>query len=217
LLKKLDALLGQDQTNSSDTVGILISVGDLLPSASDTGQQLMREFPEHLRARAKELRDGGSVAKSIDYEAFADVAGLYAKEQQQPSKLATDIGARASKEPAQTPAPKPPGSQYFSSPTLPPAVQRTLLERGDSMLQQRNVAGARMLFARAASAGVGIAALKMANTYDPDFIAAHNLIGIKGDPLEAEAWYRKAAALGERDAEQRLKTLEGQRKTVATQ
>jgi TPR repeat protein len=85
------------------------------------------------------------------------------------------------------------------------------------MLQQRNVAAARMLFARAANSGVGIAALKLANTYDPGFIAERNLIGIKGDPQEAEAWYRKAAALGEKQAEQRLKSLEGQRKTVATQ
>jgi len=217
LLKKLDALLGQDQTSSADTVGILISVGDLLPSASDTGQQLMREFPEHLRARAKELRDAGSVAKSIDYEAFADVAALYTKGQQQSSKPAADIAGNTAKGPASMPVPKPPDPWYFGSPGLAPAVQRTLLERGDLMLQQRNVAGARMLFARAASAGVGVAALKLANTYDPDYIRAHNLIGIKGDPQQAEAWYYKAAALGEKDAEQRLKTLGGQRKTVATQ
>jgi TPR repeat protein len=91
------------------------------------------------------------------------------------------------------------------------------MERGDAMLNQRNVVAARLLFARAADAGVGIAALKLAQTYDSGFIADHNLIGIKGDQHEAEIWYRKAAALGERQAEQRLKALEERRKTLATQ
>ena len=91
------------------------------------------------------------------------------------------------------------------------------MERGDAMLNQRNVVAARLLFARAADAGVGIAALKLAETYDSGFIADHNLIGIKSDQHEAEAWYRKAAALGERQAEQRLKTLEERRKALATQ
>ena len=101
--------------------------------------------------------------------------------------------------------------------TLSLATQRTLMDRGNAMLNQRNVVAARLLFARAADAGVGIAALKLAQTYDSGFIADHNLIGIKGDQHEAEIWYRKAAALGERQAEQRLKALEERRKTLATQ
>ena len=91
------------------------------------------------------------------------------------------------------------------------------MERGDAMLNQRNVVAARLLFARAADAGVGLAAIKLAETYEPQFIADHNLIGIKGNEQEAEAWYRKAAALGETQADQRLRTLEGRRKTLATQ
>jgi len=101
--------------------------------------------------------------------------------------------------------------------SLSSATQRTLMERGDAMLNQRNVVAARLLFARAADAGVGIAAFKLAETYDSGFIADHNLIGMKGDQHEAERWYRKAAALGERQAEQRLKTLEERWKTLATQ
>jgi TPR repeat protein len=217
LLKKLEALLGQDQTSSAETVGILISVGELLPSASDTGQQLMQEFPQQLRARAKELRDDGRLTKSIDYEAFAEVAALYTNGHQQSGKPATDVRTNAAKPPAPVPDATALVPLYPDPSALPSTVQRTLLERGDAMLQQRNVAAARMLFARAANSGVGIAALKLANTYDPGFIAERNLIGIKGDPQEAEAWYRKAAALGEKQAEQRLKSLEGQRKTVAKQ
>jgi TPR repeat protein len=217
LLKKLYTLLGQDQINSAESVELLMSVSDLLPNASATGQQLMREFPEQLRARAKELRDGGSLATSINYEAFAEVAALYAKSSDRPSDLATEVSATTTREPAPLPDASVTVSSFSAPPALPAAVQRTLLERGDAMLQQRDVAAARMLFTRAANAGAGVAALKLANTYDPGFIRDHNLIGIKGDPQEAEAWYRKAAALGEKEAEQRLKSLKGQRKTVATQ
>jgi TPR repeat protein len=90
------------------------------------------------------------------------------------------------------------------------------MERGDAMLNQRNVVAARLLFARAAEAGVGMAALKLAETYDPKFISDQNLIGIKSDQHEAETWYRKAADLGERQAEQRLKALEERRNALVT-
>jgi TPR repeat protein len=85
------------------------------------------------------------------------------------------------------------------------------------MLAQKNVVAAWMLFARAADAGLGIVALKLANTYDPQFIADHNLIGIKADLLQAEEWYHKAAAMGERDAERRLKALGASKGAVAAQ
>jgi len=217
LLSSLETLLGQQQASSAETVGMLMSAADLLPTASDAGQQMMRQFPGHLRARAKELRDGGSLARSIDYEAFAEVAALYIKSQQRPIEPTTDIKGFAAEKPAPVPVAKESVSSRSDSSMLPASVQHTLLERGDAMLQQRNVAAARMLFARAANAGIGIAALKLANTYDPDFIAEHNLIGIKGDPQEAETWYGKAAALGEKSAEGHLKSLKSSRKAVATQ
>jgi TPR repeat protein len=79
------------------------------------------------------------------------------------------------------------------------------------MLKLGDVSAARMLFARAAEAGIGMAALKLANTYDPVFLTEHNLRGIKPDLVQAETWYRKAVELGETQAQQRLKSLEGRR------
>jgi TPR repeat protein len=86
-------------------------------------------------------------------------------------------------------------------------VQRTLVDRGNAMLNLGNVSAARMLFTRAAESGIGIAAFKLANTYDPMFLHENNLLGIKPDPAAAEAWYRKAAAMGEVEAERRLQSL----------
>lgn len=217
LLNRLETLLGQQQANSSETVAVLISVADLLPTASEVGQQMMREFPPHLRARAKELRDGGLLTQSIEYEAFAEVAAVYTKSQEQPDELINGKKGIAAQAPNPEPVPKAPVSQHPDTTILPAAVERTLLERGEAMLQQKNVAAARMLFERAANAGVGTAALKLANTYDPSFIAEHNLIGIKGDQQKAEAWYGRASALGEKSAEGRLKSLGSGRKDLATQ
>src|SRR4051794_21568281 len=50
LLSSLETLLGQQQASSAETVGMLMSAADLLPAASDAGQQMMRQFPGHLRA-----------------------------------------------------------------------------------------------------------------------------------------------------------------------
>ena len=105
-------------------------------------------------------------------------------------------------------SPKPP-------PGLPTSMQRTLMDRGNVMLDRGDVSAARMLFARAAESGLGIAELRLANTYDPVFLRENNFLGIKPDPVAAEKWYRKAAAMGETEAQQRLKSLNGHGMTDA--
>jgi hypothetical protein len=104
--------------------------------------------------------------------------------------------------PAKQAAPEPPKTSQMST------MQHSLLDRGDAMLRLGDVSAARMLFSRAAESGIGIAALKMANTYDPAFLAEHNLRGIKADPAEAEAWCRKAQSMGEPLAKGYLAGLE---------
>jgi TPR repeat protein len=79
------------------------------------------------------------------------------------------------------------------------------------MLTLGNVSAARMLYQRAADAGVGVAALKLAETYDPVFLAARELRGVKPDPVAAEAWYRRAAELGDVEATKRLGGQQGHR------
>jgi hypothetical protein len=302
LLEHIEAQLGQDRANFDEALKLLATACKLLPTASRTGQQMLRDLPQRLSTRSKEQREAGSLIKSINYEVFADSAhcteNAAPTNPRPPSQEAVETNTGAGKEANTSPMQKtlphigtaPPSYQLnqqqrepeektrattaketdlssaavapigpsrrdpsipersqpetlmtraatadpqiatSSSPssqvtdqhgpdpsTVSLETQRTLLERGDAMLSQRNVVAARLLFARAADAGIGIAALKLAETYDPGFIADHNLIGIKGDQHQAEAWYRKAAALGERQAEQRLKTLEERRKTLATQ
>jgi hypothetical protein len=82
---------------------------------------------------------------------------------------------------------------------LPPAVAilstdmlQLLLRRGDAMLALGDLASARLLYARAASAGDARGAIGVAKTYDPSVLSQIGARGIKADSATAAVWYRKA-------------------------
>jgi TPR repeat protein len=70
-----------------------------------------------------------------------------------------------------------------------------LLARGNQMLEQGDISGARLLYARAASAGSAAAATAMARSYDAAVLAGLGARGIRPDADQAAAWYRRAAEL----------------------
>lgn len=84
---------------------------------------------------------------------------------------------------------------------LPPIDTGTLLTRGDQFLSQSDVTSARLLYERAAEAGDGRGALRMGMTFDPVFLARLRLHGVRPDKAQAIAWYRRATALGNADAQ----------------
>ncbi len=86
------------------------------------------------------------------------------------------------------------------------AVEQSV-QRGDAMLGNYNIFAARMLYEYAAKAGSARAAMKLAETYDASFLNRLKVIGPKPDPALAAEWYGKAAALGDQQAEARLRTL----------
>jgi hypothetical protein len=71
-----------------------------------------------------------------------------------------------------------------------------LMERGRDLLKNGDVALAQLAFRRLAEAGNADAALALAATYDPRYLAGHKLIGIVGDEAKARAWYQRASELG---------------------
>jgi hypothetical protein len=79
--------------------------------------------------------------------------------------------------------------------------------RGDDMLAIKDISAARKFYEYAANAGSARAAAALARTLDPVFITQLGALGLKPDPTLAAAWYRKAASLGDRDAEARLHAL----------
>jgi TPR repeat protein len=100
----------------------------------------------------------------------------------------------------------PPTKQIVPEAVSAPAVQparfenAVLMERGRDLLKSGDVASARLVFNRLANAGIADAALALAATYDPRYLAQHNFIGVAGDETKAHDWYQRASELGSTEA-----------------
>lgn len=112
--------------------------------------------------------------------------------------------------PAQ-PQPQPPdGLDRQNQPvalTMPAAQIADILRRGEAMLARGDIRGARQLYERAATANSGEAATIMGKTYDPTFLTDIGATSIKAAPSLAAAWYQRAAALGDKEGQDRLTRL----------
>jgi hypothetical protein len=105
--------------------------------------------------------------------------------------------------------PQPPASaRTASADALPPETITALVRRGNAMLAVGDISAARLLFERAAQAGHAAAATAVGRTYDPAALAQIGARGIRADPELAATWYRRAVALGDPEATQRLQRLE---------
>jgi hypothetical protein len=84
-----------------------------------------------------------------------------------------------------------------------------MLNKGQQFLVQGNIVIARAYFARAAELGSPVAALRLAETHDPQE-PGHLVYGLKRDPSEARKWYKRAVELGVSEAEAKLRRLGSQ-------
>jgi hypothetical protein len=127
-----------------------------------------------------------------------------------PRGSGTTAQANAAPDPAEL-APPPESPAPAETLPLTPVQQRAtgFITRGQEQLADGNIAAARLLFQRAADAGLAYGALFLAETYDPNELALYKVRGIAGDISLARTWYEKARALGAPEAEQRLKRLGG--------
>lgn len=107
------------------------------------------------------------------------------------------------------PPPPPPADETASLP-LPAEETQALIRRGDELLDTGDIVAARSAFERAAASGNRVAALGVAKTYDPVYLMQAGVRGLRGDPARAALWYGKAAAAGDREAQQRLRRLRAQ-------
>lgn len=108
--------------------------------------------------------------------------------------------------------------QEFENPAAPPARKapvarsmddedRLVLERGDLLFRQGDVAAARLIYHRLAKKGFSAAAFAMARTYDPDALKSLKVEGLQPDVAQARVWYKLADELGSPQAKARLSTL----------
>jgi hypothetical protein len=108
-------------------------------------------------------------------------------------------------------APPPPAETRAAPLLSPEAHERALrlVKKGDEQLADGGIAQARLLYERAAEAGLAQGAMAMAATYDPTELQRLGVRGLKPDRDQARRWYERARQLGAADAEQRLRRLGG--------
>lgn len=121
---------------------------------------------------------------------------------------ATMLRAGAPVQPAAPPAvaePRGPSPDASMTPQDRERAQR-IMKKGDEQLEEGNVSAARLLYERAAEAGLGQAAMALAATYDAAELAR---LGLRVDPDAAQArrWYERARQLGAPGAEERLRRI----------
>lgn len=99
------------------------------------------------------------------------------------------------------------------TPPAPPPVEiaaeevALILKRGEKMLMSGDLAGARLLFRRAADASNADAAYALAATYDPVVLRRLGVLGVSPDIAKARDWYEKAKEFGSKEAPKRLEEL----------
>jgi len=127
---------------------------------------------------------------------------------------APDATSEAAPEPTTTatPTPAPTTAPVEETASLPLSSEETeaLIRHGDDLLGTGDIVAARSSYERAAAGGSRVAALGVAKTYDPVFLSQAGVRGLRGDPARAALWYGKAAAAGDRQAQQRLRQLRAQ-------
>jgi len=79
-----------------------------------------------------------------------------------------------------------------------------LLQRGEELIAQGDIAAARLMLTRAAEAGEARAALTLGATYDAAMLRKLGVRGVAADTVMARAWYEKAAEYGSGEATRRL-------------
>ena len=87
-----------------------------------------------------------------------------------------------------------------AGPTLTASEIRALLSQGDALLRAGDVASARLFYQRRALAGDETAALRLAQAFDPVFLARAHLRSEPSDLGMAVFWYRRAQELGNLEA-----------------
>lgn len=232
LLAKIDTTIAlYNPAPLNELTQYLTQADSLAATASPEGRRMLSGFPAALRQHGTEAQTKGEDVKSINFTVFAD----YAEQVIEKTLKQPEARPAAVKEPpppikeaspppppikeASVPSPVPIQTAIATSPRPPtppppdprpppPSAEQVLVERGDEMLRIGQVSAARMLYQRAAESGLALAALKLGDTYDGEFLERRKLLGIKPEPELAAKWYRKAQDMGDLRARDRLQVLQ---------
>jgi len=121
------------------------------------------------------------------------------------------LQSRATAPAAAVAAPPPAAAPQADAPPvrrLDPDEVALLMKRAKDLLSTGDIPAARLLLRRAADAQEPLAALMLAQSYDPDMLGTQDVRNINPDLAMARSWYAKAAQLGSPDAQRRLAQMQ---------
>jgi hypothetical protein len=183
----------------------LLAAPTLKPGLGEATASLVTPLTPPPTVGEKPAPEANDVAQS----SAALPAATAAKELQAglPSKAASSAAGHPPTAP--DPAQNPPTAPALAppDPRLSAAEITELLDHGDALLRTGDVASARLFYERAATAGDGRGALRLAATFDPAFLGRAGLRSVQGNPAEARSWYSRALDLGAAEAKRQLNTL----------
>ena len=95
---------------------------------------------------------------------------------------------------------------------MPESISRRQAHNRHQVRHARQAVGgndrqADSFFERAAEQGNAAAATAAGKTYDPLYLEEAHVRGIRGDPVAAARWYRRASAAGDKEADLRMQKL----------
>lgn len=74
-------------------------------------------------------------------------------------------------------------------------AEQTMLQRGYELINQGDIAGARLVFESLAEQNSALGAFALAQTYDANFLQSRRIAGVKPDDALAAKWYQHAGEL----------------------
>ena len=150
-------------------------------------------------AAAKQESDSGPASAAAKQESDSGPASAAAKQESDSGPASAAAKQESDSGPASAAAKQESDSGTVGAAAVKPIEPHeaaALMERGRDLLRNGDIAFAQLAFRRLAEAGQADAALALATTYDPRYLAEHNLVGIIGDEAKARAWYQRARELG---------------------
>ena len=150
-------------------------------------------------AAAKQESNSGPASAAAKQESNSGPASAAAKQESDSGPASAAAKQESNSGPASAAAKQESDSGTVGAAAVKPIEPHeaaALMERGRDLLRNGDIAFAQLAFRRLAEAGQADAALALATTYDPRYLAEHNLVGIIGDEAKARAWYQRARELG---------------------
>ena len=188
----------------------LVASGEAVRAAEAKGIQQQealgreREQAEHLKRDLAAARSEIEALKAEGPRALvASGEAVRAAEAKAVGQVSQDQ-TRDKKEPQGTTGPGPKSDPAATVGTSSVTPEQALLARANSLLKDRDISGARLVFERALQAGSSRAAFQLAETYDPRQLSRWRVHGVGGDWAKAQELYLRAHDGGIMEAKDRI-------------